>query len=169
MTMTRQQIVNKARETRLRVGNETKQQMISTIESQQVPLTINEINHLLKDTFGRAISRQHLRIVLKDLADEGVIKSRLESPSEQDLRVSTARGMRALLFGTGKTIEVQRKALPFVTSYKTVYKTKKRPAVAPKVTINELIESMVADRTSKLAKRVAELEARLAKIAKIAN
>ena len=167
MKMTLEELRIKARDARLSVGAETKRRIIECIAESNVPLTINEINHLMSNKFGRSVSRQHLRIVLQDIVNEKKIFGRFETSAEKSLRGGAARGNDALLFGTAETIDTVRQQLPFKTRYKAIYKTKSKKAAKPELTVDALIESIVADRTRKLVSRVAELEAKLAKIAKI--
>lgn len=172
MTMTYQQLADKARETRIRIGNETKAKLRAVISEADVPLTINEINELLFRTYGKAMSRVHLRTVLQQLVESGEIKSRYESEAERLVQTQGARGRTSLVFARAAKIAVVRTKLPVQTRFKKQSKKRIAAPVAKKAdikSVHELIEDLVAQRTKALQARVNELEAKLSRITKLAK
>lgn len=170
-------------ERNIQMFSELKTLVSLVLESHTEPLSAREVHVAVQTLADRKIDNVSVRNALRRLEKDGLVASRVETAKERAIRYGGAGARQtsgpARLFAFGKTVptRTQVEVIPGerlkAGGRPTGRKNKVRPARVAKVKtvqsfqVQDVIEALVQERTSKLQARVAELEDRLARIKKL--
>jgi hypothetical protein len=164
--------LQKAHEAKKMMGTATKDRIVTAIRSTDQPLTAGEVASLIAMQ-GKPLDKNYVRVLMLELVEDGKLHTRFEKPDEREIRLAGRSN-----FGTGshivtsyfmapgnktakrtkhtdKVVTMDKALLRKMTSKKNI-----RPAKAKKVQTG-------SPREKSLLARIADLEAKIARIEKI--
>ena len=166
------------------IGHTTREALKLVLDDAKQPLTVLEIRRATEQLIDRKLDGSHVRIILTELQNSGLVSTRTETVEERNIRANgnPSRGYCATLFWAhGKRVPARTvtEAIPGL-----VLQTKPRGRSIPKgpgrpkgsknkskktsglvdskidvtVEVSQIVEQLIKYRTAELQARIAELE-----------
>lgn len=187
--MTDTKIPNQLRpfiEARRQTGENIRAAVRVVLDDAKQPLSVLEVQRATAQLLERSVDPTHIRIILKELSDAGLVSSRTETDQERLIRANgkSARGYVATLYwahGGKVPMRTIAEVIPGVALENkpkrgpgrpkgSKNKQKSKPGLASKSPVaTDQLSDVLVSVLSPLFARIEELENKLAAIAKIAS